>query len=73
MGASRDCRDDERPAAERPQGATGSARRSGAREHPIATLQARDLLGPAGVVRIEHDGQIYTLRLTRNDRLILTK
>ena len=36
-------------------------------------LQAREMLGPKGVVQIEHEGEIYTLRLTRNNRLILTK
>ena len=36
-------------------------------------VRASELLGPGGVVMIEHDGQLYTLRLTRNNRLILTK
>ena len=36
-------------------------------------LQAREMLGPKGVVQIEHEGEVYTLRLTRNNRLILTK
>ena len=39
----------------------------------IRTLGARELLGARGVVRIEHEGEIYTLRITRNNRLILTK
>ena len=36
-------------------------------------LMAVDLLGQDGIVQIEHEGAIYTLRLTRNNRLILTK
>ncbi len=42
-------------------------------EASIRTLGARELLGTRGVVRIEHEGEIYTLRITRNNRLILTK
>ncbi len=42
---------------------------------PDATpiLDASTLLGVRGVVHIAHAGQVYTLRVTRNDRLILTK
>ena len=36
-------------------------------------LRAAEVLGPRGVVQIEHEGEVYTLRLTRNNRLILTK
>ena len=39
----------------------------------VRTLAAREILGAGGVVRIDLDGEIYTLRLTRNQRLILTK
>jgi hemin uptake protein HemP len=39
----------------------------------VRTVTARDLLGTRGIVRIEHEGETYTLRLTRNNRLILTK
>ncbi len=39
----------------------------------VQTLDARELLGPRGMVRIEHEGEVYTLRMTRNNRLILTK
>lgn len=45
----------------------------GAKAHGLRTVRARDLLGSERVLRIEHDGQIYTLRITRNERLILTK
>ncbi|MGH0033468.1 MAG: hemin uptake protein HemP [Myxococcota bacterium] len=37
------------------------------------TVRATELLGENGLVYIEHNGQLYTLRLTRNDKLILTK
>jgi len=39
----------------------------------IRTVGARELLGGRGILRIEHGGEVYTLRLTRNNRLILTK
>jgi hemin uptake protein HemP len=39
----------------------------------IRTISSRDLLGGRAVLRIEHEGEFYTLRLTRNNRLILTK
>ena len=39
----------------------------------IRTVSAAELLGRAGVVRIEHQGEVYTLRRTRLGRLILTK
>jgi hemin uptake protein HemP len=37
------------------------------------SLDSRALLGGAHEVRITHAGQEYRLRLTRNDKLILTK
>jgi hemin uptake protein HemP len=42
-------------------------------EGDVRTLSARSLLGSSRLLRIEHEGEIYTLRLTRNNRLILTK
>ena len=36
-------------------------------------LRARELLGRRDRVAIEHDGALYELRLTRNNKLILTK
>ena len=39
----------------------------------VPTLTARSLLGGGRVIRIEHEGELYTLRLTRNNKLILTK
>jgi hemin uptake protein HemP len=42
-------------------------------EERIPTKGARELLGERGILRIEHAGDVYTLRITRNNRLILTK
>ncbi|MEM7410328.1 MAG: hemin uptake protein HemP [Myxococcota bacterium] len=42
-------------------------------DQAVRTVNATDILGPAGLLRIELDGELYTLRLTRNHRLILTK
>jgi hemin uptake protein HemP len=39
----------------------------------IPTRSAQELLGERGILRIEHEGEMYTLRITRNNRLILTK
>lgn len=39
----------------------------------VRRVRAGDVLGPRGILQIEHEGEIYTLRLTRNNRLILTK
>jgi hemin uptake protein HemP len=39
----------------------------------LEKVQASDLLGPRRIVQIEHEGEVYTLRITRNNRLILTK
>ena len=36
-------------------------------------LRSSELLGGDGRVAIEHRGELYTLRQTRNGRLILTK
>lgn len=52
--------------------------------HPAATqrhpepdaqphLSTRDLFGPVRKLTIEHEGQLYTLQLTRQNRLLLTK
>ena len=54
----------------------GGAAASGPDDKPreaSRTLDSRELLGPEGVVHIEHQGERYTLRRTRNGRLILTK
>ena len=36
-------------------------------------LASRDLLGGGNELHIEHNGEIYTLRQTRQGKLILTK
>lgn len=48
-------------------------KRSAASAEDIPTIEAAELLGARGLVHIAHAGQVYTLRVTRNDRLILTK
>ncbi|MDO1528232.1 hemin uptake protein HemP [Fulvimonas sp. R45] len=40
---------------------------------PVQRLSSRSLLGDARELVIEHQGSEYHLRLTRNDKLILTK
>jgi hemin uptake protein HemP len=55
---------------------TGELREGGAAgrsESAIRRVRARDVLGQRGILLIEHEGEVYTLRLTRNNRLILTK
>lgn len=47
----------------------GRAQRAGS-QRCISTC---DVLGPDGVLWIEHEGEIYVLRRTRAGRLILTK
>lgn len=39
----------------------------------LRRVRASEVLGPRGILLIEHAGEVYTLRLTRNNRLILTK
>ena len=36
-------------------------------------VDIRDLVGPRGQITISHAGTDYTLRITRNGKLILTK
>lgn len=38
-----------------------------------AVLSSQALLGSGNVLLIEHQGALYTLRVTRNGKLILTK
>ena len=51
---------------------TTMAQASIADRKPVV-ISALQLLGPARIVVIEHKGERYELRLTRNDKLILTK
>lgn len=39
----------------------------------LPTLHSQNLFAMTKEVRIHHDGEEYRLRLTRNNRLILTK
>ena len=45
----------------------------GAASEAVQQVRAQALLGARGILRIEHHGEVYTLWITRNDRLILTK
>jgi hemin uptake protein HemP len=42
-------------------------------EPQVRTVSATSLMGEQRVLRIEHLGEVYTLRITKNDRLLLTK
>lgn len=57
------------------RGGTLSARSNGVAAHRSTPprVSSVQLLGGAHEVLIEHAGQEYRLRLTRNDKLILTK
>jgi len=50
---------------------TAPASRPATADAPVIPVQR--LLGPGRQVRLEHDGGIYVLRITRNGKLILTK
>lgn len=43
---------------------------TGHQEDPV---KVSDLIPPGKVLELDHDGQIYRLRITRNRKLILTK
>jgi hemin uptake protein HemP len=64
---------DDRPDAKAPKLATDAELARMPRGEEIRTVSTAELLGRAGVVRIEHEGELYTLRRTRLGRLILTK
>lgn len=51
----------------------GIAAPGGAASRPAPVLRSRELFRGNNTVRIEHDGQHYLLRLTRGNKLILTK
>lgn len=42
-------------------------------DNALPTLQSQHLFALTKEVRIQHEGEEYRLRLTRNNRLILTK
>ena len=52
---------------------TPIAPRSANRQAPIPRLRSEDLFRTSHELIIEHQGQEYRLRLTRNDKLILNK
>ncbi len=53
--------------------ATPIARYFSSRTRRLPTIQSHNLFALSKEVRIEHEGQEYRLRLTRNNKLILTK
>lgn len=42
-------------------------------QHALPVLQSHNLFALGREIRILHEGEEYRLRLTRNNRLILTK
>jgi len=42
-------------------------------QEPKACIDSRQLLGERNLIEIEHAGQRYQLRVTRENKLILTK
>jgi len=42
-------------------------------QHALPVLQSHNLFALGREIRILHEGEEYSLRLTRNNRLILTK
>jgi hemin uptake protein HemP len=44
-----------------------------AEKEPPKTVTARELFGDAREIRIDHDGTLYVLRITRRGKLILQK
>ena len=50
-----------------------SVPQTSARQAPADVVRAADLLRDRQILMIEHAGERYQLRLTRNGKLILTK
>lgn len=50
-----------------------SSQKADALERQPAIIPVRNLLGATQSVELEHRGEIYRLRITRNGKLILTK
>ena len=46
---------------------------TGARSADVSVISSRELLGSNKRLCIEHNGELYTLRITSNNKLILTK
>lgn len=47
--------------------------RKPSRQPPIKVIDLRELLGSGRELHLYHDGQIYRLRLTKANKLLLTK
>ena len=62
---------------ERRQSGRGRPGGGAGNRHPevpgVRMVPASELLGFRGLLHIVHEGEVYTLRLTRNGKLILTK
>lgn len=41
--------------------------------HKIKKVDSKTLFGAHNVVKIEHEGNVYVLRITKENKLILTK
>lgn len=51
----------------------GSAPPFGELDHPLPLIPSHELLQGHSAIRILHNGAIYRLQMTRQDKLILTK
>lgn len=60
---------------ETPSGMTHDPNQPGQQSKPLGKdyWHSADLLGDRVMTRIEHDGYVYILRVTKENRLILTK
>jgi hemin uptake protein HemP len=50
-----------------------AANPGGTQQRNLPRVRSRDLLRDSNLIMIEHDGDLYYLRMTRNNKLILTK
>jgi hemin uptake protein HemP len=55
------------------QGSDRAVKRQAVKTAEIRRVPVRELLHNSNEIIIEHNGQSYNLRITRNDKLILTK
>lgn len=56
-----------------PQSPARPVAAAGAQTQDLPRVQSRDLLKGSNLILIEHGGDRYYLRMTRNNKLILTK
>lgn len=54
-------------------GKTACARSAERAQETVPCIDSQVLFGQARLIHIEHGGQCYVLRITRENRLILTK